>query len=89
MILVLWRLPSKPARLGLEYVLEFYIGGIGGSKKSLDRFVAEEGSLDEARAQAKSIMRNFKFEGAMANLCVIKTKNGAIVCEVKPDDRRY
>jgi hypothetical protein len=72
----------------VEYVLEFFINRMGGSKKSLDRFTAEDGSLDDAKAQAKSIMRNVKFEGAMANLCVIKTKNGAIVCEVKPDDRR-
>ena len=72
----------------MEYVLEFYVSGVGGSKKSLERFIAEDGPLDDARAQAKSIMRNVKFEGAMANLCVIKTKNGAVVCEVKPDERR-
>ena len=73
----------------MEYVLEFYINRIGGSKRSLDRFTAEEGSLDEAREQARSIMRNVKFEGAMANLCVIKTKAGSVVCEVKPDSPRY
>ena len=82
------RIPGKPARLGLEYVLEFYINRIGGPKRSLDRFTAEEGSLDDAREQARSIMRNVKFEGAMANLCVIKTRTGAIVCEVKPDEGR-
>jgi len=88
MIGVLCGFPSKPARLGLEYVLEFYINRFGGSKRSLDRFTAEEGSLDDAREQARSIMRNIKFEGAMANLCIIKTKTGAIVCEVKPNDQR-
>ena len=72
----------------MEYVLEFYISRIGGSKKPLERFSAEDGSLDDARAQARSIMRNVKFEGVMANLCVVRTKSGAIVCEVKPDDRR-
>jgi hypothetical protein len=49
--------------------------------------MVEEGTLDDARAQAKSIMRNVKFDGATSNLCVIRAKGGAVLCEVKPDDR--
>jgi hypothetical protein len=78
----------EPARQGLIYVLEFYVGRIGGSKRSLEKFMVEEGTLDDARAQAKSIMRNVKFDGATSNLCVIRAKGGAVLCEVKPDDRR-
>jgi hypothetical protein len=79
---------NRASEAGLIYVLEFYISRVGGSKTSLEKFTIEEGTLDEARAQAKSIMRNVKFDGAMANLCIVKAKGGAIVCEVKPDERR-
>ena len=85
---MLWGRAFEPARQGLIYVLEFYISRVGGSKTSLEKFTVEEGTLDDARAQAKSIMRNVKFDGAMANLCVVKAKGGAIVCEVKPDGSR-
>jgi hypothetical protein len=81
-------LAIEPARQGLIYVLEFYISRVSGSKTSLEKFTVEEGTLDDARAQAKSIMRNVKFDGAMANLCIVRAKGGAIVCEVKPDERR-
>ena len=76
-----------PARLRLEYVLEFYRPG--EPKKPLEKFLAGDIPLSEAKAQARSILRNVKFSGAMANLCVIKTRSGAIVCEVKPDLARY
>jgi hypothetical protein len=80
--------PIEPARQGLKYVLEFYVSRVGAPKASLEKFTVEEGSLEDARAQAKSIMRNVKFDGAMANLCIIKTRSGAIVGEVRPDERR-
>ena len=85
---MLWGRAFEPARQGLIYVLEFYISRVGGSKTSLEKFTVEEGTLDDARAQAKSIMRNVKFDGATSNLCVIRAKGGAVLCEVKPDDRR-
>ena len=52
----------------MKYVLEFYVSRIGAPKASLEKFTIEEGSLDDARAQAKSIMRNIKFDGAMPKL---------------------
>ena len=85
---MLWERAIEPARQGLTYVLEFYVGRIGGSRRSLEKFMVEEGTLDDASAQAKSIMRNVKFEGATSNLCVIRAKGGAVLCEVKPDDPR-
>lgn len=71
----------------MEYVLEFFRPG--EPKKPLEKFLAGDIPLSEAKAQAKSIMRNVKFAGAIANLCVIKTKGGSVVCEVKPDSPRY
>ena len=85
---MLWERAIEPARQGLIYVLEFYVSRVGAPKASLEKFTIEEGSLEDARAQAKSIMRNVKFDGATSNLCVIRAKGGAVLCEVKPDDRR-
>ncbi len=75
------------ARWRLGYVLEFYVLRNGGPKKLLDTFAAEEGSLDDARDQAKSIMRHVKLAGELANLCVVKTQSGIAVCELRPEAR--
>jgi hypothetical protein len=38
--------------------------------------------------QAKSIMRNVRFEGEMATLCLIKDERNTVLCEVLVDANR-
>jgi hypothetical protein len=68
----------------LAFNLDFYSDALGAPRSRLDHFVAMGVTLDEARNEAASIMKNVKFAGGMSNLCIIKDDKHLVVGEVRP-----
>jgi hypothetical protein len=56
---------------------------LGELRPFLDHFTTEDVSLEEAKIQATSILRNVKFEGRLANLCVIRDLNQGVLAQVR------
>jgi hypothetical protein len=65
--------------------LEFYCVNSDGTRTGGDRVTDASKSLDQAAAQAESMMENVTFAFGKANLCVIKNQNGTPVREVRRD----
>ena len=72
-------------------ILEFYAETSDRPPLFLEHFTTEDVSLDEAKIQATSILRNVKFEGRLVNLCVIREKNSGVLAQVRmsAQDRRW
>ena len=69
----------------MSFILELYTGKRGRVRTPLDQFIIDECSLDEAKTQAKSIMRNVRFGGETATLCVVRNKGNSIRYEIRDD----
>ncbi len=67
----------------LAFILELYAGDNRLSRRRLDSFVCAESVLENAATQAQSIMRNVRFGGDAATLCLIKDTRGKVVLEVR------
>ncbi len=67
----------------LTFILELYAEENRLSRRRLDSFLCAESSLEDAATQAQSIMRNVRFGGDAATLCLIKDTRGKVVLEVR------
>jgi hypothetical protein len=61
--------------------LEFYLVNPDGTRTGGDTVNDTSSSVELASAQAKSMMQNITFPWGRANLCLIKSQNGSLVCE--------
>ncbi len=67
----------------LTFILELYADENRLSRRRLDSFICAESFLEDAVTQAQSIMRNVRFGGDAATLCLIKDTRGKVLLEVK------
>ena len=65
-------------------ILELYTGN-RLTRKRLGRVKTEEDSLEVAMTQARSLMRNVRFDGKAVTFCRIKDGLNHILCEVKAE----
>ncbi len=67
----------------LTFILELYADENRLSRRRLDSFICVESLLEDAATQAQSIMRNVRFGGDAATLCLIKDTHGTVLLEVR------
>jgi hypothetical protein len=67
------------------FILELYTGKRSGVRTPLDQFTIDGCSLADAKIHAKSIMRNVRFGGKTATLCVVRNKGNSIRYEIRDD----
>ncbi len=65
------------------FILELYSRKKGGVRTPLDQFTTDGRSLADAKIYAKSIMRNVRFGGETATLCVVRNKGNSIRYEIR------
>ena len=70
------------------FKLELYTGKKGGVRMPLDQFTIDGCSPAEAKIYAESIMRNVRFGGETATLCVVRNKGNSIRYEIRADGNR-
>jgi len=67
----------------LAWHFEFYHVNPDGTLTGGHKIAEASDSVAAAIAQAQSIMRDVTFAFGKANLCLIKTKNGSVICKVE------
>jgi hypothetical protein len=67
----------------MTFTLEFYVESPDRQPTFLEHFTTDDILLDEAKIQATSIMRNVKFDRALANLCVIRDMSKGVLGQVR------
>lgn len=69
----------------MAWRLEFYQIDSDGTRTGGQQVVDASESVAAAIAQAQSMMRDAIFTFGRANLCLIKTQNGRVLCEVRSE----
>ncbi len=64
---------------------EFFRVGEDGKRTGPDVMTDGSASLEQAIAEAKSVMRNRTFHFGKATVCLVKRQDGSIVREVSAD----
>ncbi len=67
----------------LTFILELYACENRSSQRRLDSFSCAKSVLEDAATQAQSIMRNVRFGGDAATLCLIKDTRGRVLLEIR------
>jgi hypothetical protein len=65
----------------MVWLLQFYRVNPDGTRTGGYIVNDPSSSVELASAQAKSMMQNIKFPWGRANLCLIKSQYGSLVCE--------